>query len=361
MNFSQKPILSSPSSYRSGEGSLAEAISHDIYLLDLADEAQAVAREAARLAFPSGHTRTVSNLTEIEPQDGARCLVVLGRPEAAATLIGDNGGSPRCAVVVLGHDRSDVAETVPPEEWNSPLLARVFRSALLEQELVRENIRLRGDLKTVARRVSHDLRTPVGCIYTTSDVFKELPAGDVESVTSMAAIIKESAGEISQIVDRVSFVLKASADPVTPTRVDMGGVVATVLAQLDAELQKAGAQISLPSSWPETSGVAPWLLVVWSNLLRNAFQHGGPAAKIQIAWKADNGGYVFSVIDHGNGVAPARINGLFSPFDRLYALHVPGLGLCFVQRLVSLQGGRCGYEKAPGAGAHFYFTLPAAR
>jgi signal transduction histidine kinase len=337
-----------------------ETKSLGIYFLDLPPLARDVAEKAAQVAFPQDRVRTVNSSTEINAENCERCLVVLGNAESVATLGTESGGSPRCAVVVLGRDVSDLAETVPPEEWNPPLLARVFRSALLEQELLRENIRLRGDLKTVARRVSHDLRTPLGCIYTTSGVFKELPTGDQESVLAMAGIIKESAMEISQIVDRVSFVLKASADPIAPSRVDMGGVVATVLTQLAADLQKADARVTLPSSWPETAGVTTWLQVIWSNLLRNAFQHGGPSANILVAWKPDDRGYRFSITDRGNGIPDARTAGLFSPFDRLHALHVSGLGLSFVQRLVSLQGGQCDYAKTP-EGSSFYFTLPAAR
>jgi signal transduction histidine kinase len=37
-----------------------------------------------------------------------------------------------------------------------------------------------------------------------------------------------------------------------------------------------------------------------------------------------------------------------------------GTGLALVQRLVELQGGRCGYEPVQPRGSCFYFTLPAA-
>jgi signal transduction histidine kinase len=332
-----------------------------IYFLGLSPAARDAAEKAARHAFPDEEIHVVTSAGEIDDHNPERCLAVLGNVEAVADITGRTAGTPGCAVVVLGRDRSDLAETIPPEEWNPPLLARAFRSALLEQELLRENARLRGDLKTVARRVSHDLRTPLGCIYTTSGVFKELPAGDQEAILTMAGIIKESSGEISQIVDRVSFVLKASADPIAPSRVDMGGVVASVLTQLAGEMQKADAQIALPSSWPEAAGVATWLQVIWSNLLRNAFQHGGPSAAITIGWKPADHGFRFSVFDRGHGVAESKIGALFPPFDQLHSMHVPGLGLSFVQRLVSLQGGQCGYEKTSADGTDFYFTLPAAR
>ncbi len=339
----------------------ADAKRLGIYFLGLSAAAHDAAEKAAKLAFPDEKIHIVSAAKEIEEHDCERCLAVLGNAEAVAGLTSKTVGVPGCAVVVMGRDRSDVAENIPPEEWNPPLLARAFRSALLEQELLRENVRLRGDLKTVARRISHDLRTPLGCIYTTSGVFKELPAGDQESILTMAGIIKESAGEISQIIDRVSVVLKASADPIAPSRVDMGGVVASVLTQLAGELQKADARIALPSSWPEVSGVAPWLQVIWSNLLRNAFQHGGPTAAITIAWKPVDIGFRFSVSDRGRGVAESKTSILFPPFEQLHSMHVPGLGLSFVQRLVTLQGGQCSYEKTSENGTCFSFTLPAAR
>ncbi len=332
-----------------------------LYFLNLSSDAQEAARKAAETAFPNEPVHTVSDPAGIDAANCERCLVVLDRAEAVSNLVAEAGGAPRCAVVVMGHDVSDLAETVPPEEWNPALLARVFRSALLEQELLRENARLRGDLKTVARRISHDLRTPLGCIYTTSGVFKELPPGDQESVLSMAGVIKESAGEISSIVDRVSFVLKASADPIAPTRVDMGGVVATVLSQLEKDLQKADARVTIPTAWPEVAGVSTWLVVVWSNLIRNAFQHGGPSAKIHLKWDSENDFIRFSVIDQGSGLTDFRLAGLFSPFDKLHGLHVAGLGLSFVQRLIALQGGECRYEKNAGGGACFSFTLPAIR
>ena len=353
------PAHSQTSSSSPATSAPATSKSLRLYFLNLSLIAREAAQKAAELAFPNELVHAINDPGEIDEVDCERCLVVLDRAEAISTLIAESGAAPRCAVVLLGREVSDLAETVPPEEWNAPLLARVFRSALLEQELMRENARLRGDLKTVARRISHDLRTPLGCIYTTSGVFKELPPGDQETILSMAGVIKESAGEISQIVDRVSVVLRASADPIAPTRVDMGGVVTTVLSQLEKDLQKADAQVTIPSAWPEVTGVASWLLVVWSNLIRNAFQHGGPSAKIHLKWEQEKDFIKFSVSDQGSGIADLRMAGLFTPFEKLHALHVAGLGLSFVQRLVSLQGGECGYEKSAGGGACFYFTLPA--
>src|SRR5262249_25927336 len=67
----------------------------------------------------------------------------------------------------------------------------------------------------------------------------------------------------------------------------------------------------------------------------------------------------FWVRDHGPDVPAEQRKLLFHPFHRLHELDsANGLGLSIVQRLVELQGGRCGYESAAGGGACFYFALP---
>ncbi|MDB6167400.1 MAG: hypothetical protein JWM88_264 [Verrucomicrobia bacterium] len=320
---------------------------------------------ASQLAFPGARLMALAALESPGQSNGsAPDLIVLCEPDAAlaaaATQAVDPTGAPRWAVVILGRETSDVTESVPPEDWNARALARIFQTAWRQHDLLRENYRLRGDLKTVARRISHDLRTPAGCIHTSSDLLDELTIGKSAALTNVADIFRQSSGEISHIVDRVSFVLRASAEPVGPAPVDMGAIVKAVIVQLEAEIRASNASVVQPDSWPAVRGVAPWLQMVWLNLLQNALRHGGPAPQVRIAWAREGETCRFSVSDRGGGVLAAREPGLFLPFDQLHALRYPGLGLSIVQRLVLLQGGRCGYEKMPEGGAGFHFTLPLA-
>jgi signal transduction histidine kinase len=324
-----------------------------------------VALAAAREAFPRAEVVEVGGMEDIRLETGGRGqeLLVLTEPDSASAALAiqalNSDGLPRWAVVIMGRDMGEFAEVVPPEQWNPPLVARVFRSAMHRHQLLSENLRLRGDLRTIARRITHDLYTPVGCIYPSAHVLKAvLFQGDTASTDEMVQNIESSSAEIVQIIDRVSFVLRASADPQFPDRVEMAAVVAGVLRELEAEIQKGGATVAQPATWPDVVGVSQWLHVVWWNLLKNALMHGGAGPQLRLTWKLEGDVFRFSVVSRGAGIAPAIRTRLFRPFDQLHLMPAPGLGLSLVQRLVALQGGHCGYESPDGDSSAFSFTLP---
>jgi K+-sensing histidine kinase KdpD len=234
-----------------------------------------------------------------------------------------------------------------------------LKTKMTQEELLRDNARLRGDLLTIARRISHDLRTPLGGIISANEALKEILAETDPSAIPLVASSLDSAEEMSQLIKRVSFVLKATALPASPQPVSMDETVWATTQRLENRILKSGATISQPASWPEVRGVSEWLEVVWWNLLANALRHAGATPQIELGWREQDGQFQFWVADNGPGVSEARRAKLFQPFQFLHepdSIH--GLGLSIVQRLVELQGGSCRYEPNPRGGACFIFTLP---
>ena len=86
-----------------------------------------------------------------------------------------------------------------------------------------EITRLRGDLATFSRRLSHDLRTPLMAITAATDALAEMEADGDTSRTVFIEAITESAKEISAMVEKVRTVAKASSEEsvhLKPTSMD---------------------------------------------------------------------------------------------------------------------------------------------
>src|SRR5262245_9229945 len=122
-----------------------------ILLVALGQPLRDIARQAAQKAFPGAEFAEASSVAEalrVSPPNLRQLLLLGSVPEAevaAAVQAVDTDELPRWGVVVLGAKNSPLAECVPIEECDGLYLARIFRAALLQHDLLRENLRLRGD------------------------------------------------------------------------------------------------------------------------------------------------------------------------------------------------------------------------
>jgi signal transduction histidine kinase len=334
-----------------------------VHLVQLPEAARETAMQAARQVFPRVQFATARTVAEAArlPVTGLELLVFGGAEEADMVLAAqtvDAGDLPRWAVLCHGRAPEDLVEVVPPEEWNVRVLARIFRSLMLQQELLRENLQLRGDLKTIVRRLSHDIRTPLGCIHTGCELLRD-PSGSPEMVEETLEVIRNATGEVGQLLDRVNFVLKATIDPLPVATVAMGPIVGMVLKELQPAIDHSGKRVRPPATWPEVEGVASWLEVIWGNLIGNALRHGAKTGSVQLGWD-QQGGDVRCWIANPGTVPPAYRPRLLRRFHLLHQDASGGLGLSLVERLVALQHGRCGYESTDDGRSVFYFTLRGA-
>lgn len=337
-----------------------------VYLVQLADPVREIALVAARENFPRDQlqlvpVRTVAEAIRLPGQE--RQLLVIGEAGDAEIALAaqalDANELPRWAVVHLSSAPSDLVESVPLEECTVGLLSRVLRASALHHELLRENLQLRGDLKTIARRFNHDIRTPLGCINTVLALLQETGAGG-RSAQEATSVIRSSTDEISVLLDRLSFVLKASSEPLPGQQMPMGPVVQKAIAQLAEQDDFSPGKIAQPAQWPEARAVEAWTVFVWRTLIHNAVRHGGRGRPVQLGWEPRGGDLRFWVSSEGP-VPPALQGNLLRPFHLLHQQPSAGLGLSLVERIVALQGGRCGYETTPDRHALFHFTLPNAK
>ena len=325
-----------------------------------------IATEVARMAFPRAIVKTASTVEDAIASNpiADTDLLVLPRPSPAevdkAMEVVDQDGLPRWAIVVV--DSNPVPpgiEVIAHEEWAGPVTSHAFRSAISQHILRRDLARARGDLAAIGVKLAHDLRTQVASILATAELSKELLQEVEPSQTELYQPIFESVDSLGELIERMSFITKVSANGTLKSPCKMEEAVKGAISRLNREVAQKNASIIQPAAWPEVIASQPCLEIIWVNLIGNALNHAGENPRIELGWKKDKNEYRFWIRDYGDGVPPKNRERLFQPFHLLHRTNGhQGLGLPIVHRISELHGGRCGYELPTDGGAQFFFTLP---
>jgi two-component system sensor histidine kinase/response regulator len=248
------------------------------------------------------------------------------------------------------------------------VLARVRTHLALEdmrQRLHEQNQLLQEqnyELEAFAHTVAHDLKNPLSVMGGALQLIR-LDSVLPEKTQATLDLALNSAHKMDSIIHELLLLASVRREEVEVAALDMGAVVDQALSRLYDMINKSGAEIVLPDSWPVACGYAPWIEEVWANYLSNGIKYGGKPPYLELgATTQPDGCITFWVRDNGRGLEPEAQAKLFTEFTRLDTLRAQGhgLGLSIVRRILEKLGGQFGVESAPGQGSVFYFTLPAA-
>ena len=243
------------------------------------------------------------------------------------------------------------------------------------------------EVRQFAYIVSHDLRGPlVNFRGFASELRRSLadldlltqPAinqlGDADRAAADRIFhrdVPDALGFIDSSVIRMDHMINAllrlsrlGRHELIPERLDLGSMVAGILASLGSQIEARGATVSvLPL--PEVTADRTSLEQILSNILGNAVLYLDPArpGRIDVSGKLSGAELLMKIGDSGRGIAQNDREKVFAPFRRGGAPDVPGegMGLAYVQALVRRQGGRIWFESEPGVGTTFSFVLPIVR
>jgi two-component system sensor kinase FixL len=275
-----------------------------------------------------------------QKRDGSTFPMELSVGEAEA------GGEP----VFTGFIR-DLSEAVRMEERIEDL-----RSDLIHVARV-------SAMGTMASTLAHELNQPITAVVnyveTVRDMLVEPKAGDLPVIREALAESASEAMRAGQIVRRLREYV---------ARGDVEKTVEDLPALIDvaAKLGLIGAQDRGVELRFDVDPLAGPVLVdrvqiqqVLINLMRNAIEAmaDSPVRLLRIETRREGDGMVrVTVADSGHGVAPEIEAGLFSAFNSTKAGGM-GLGLSICRTIVEANGGRITYERDPGGGSRFHFTL----
>lgn len=257
----------------------------------------------------------------------------LRRPLASLTHAAREIGSGRAAPTL---DESG------PEEIRT--VSRAFNQ--MSRDLARHD----EERALVLAGVSHDLRTPLARLR----LGIEMSGADPATVDAMAADIEHMNRIIGQFLD-----FARADDGEVPTHADLSALLRDIADHyhdtghaLTADIESGARRVARPLA----------LRRLVSNLLDNAFRHGGSDVELHLHALADE--LRIEVRDRGPGIATADVERLKRPFTRLENARSgaggSGLGLAIVERIARLHGGHFSLLARAGGGIVARVALPTS-
>ena len=202
------------------------------------------------------------------------------------------------------------------------------------------------------------LRSPLDRIIESAERIVERADGPLRSdYASYGTDIAAAARHL------LSVIRSMSEDPTQGQRViDLARLAGEALVMLEANAEERGIELKIePRDDLRASGEERAVIQILVNLMGNAVRHSPEGGTVALAFAATPGTASVTISDDGPGIEPADQQRIFERFERADSKGGgTGLGLAISRRLARSMGGDVTLESAPGEGARFTLTLPAA-
>jgi two-component system sensor histidine kinase KdpD len=203
--------------------------------------------------------------------------------------------------------------------------------------------------KTLFDSVSHELKTPLAAM----SVALQQPQPD-------RAELQQAVGRLTRTVDHLLDATRLESGLLQPVRewCDPGELLREAVAL--AGLKEQAVKVSVAKDLPVVFVDAHLIEQALAALLSNAAAHGISNEPIEASAARDDAMLVFSVADHGPGLAPGEENKVFEKFYRGPGTPAGGLGLglSIARQLVEAHSGQIVAQNRAEGGSRFSIRLP---
>ncbi len=217
--------------------------------------------------------------------------------------------------------------------------------------------------------MSHELRTPLNAVLGFAQLMaSEVPAPAPHQQRSIDQILK-GGWYLLRLINEILDLAMIESGKVTMSQESMAltDVLQDCKGMIEPQAAKRGISLTFPKFDHQFYVHADRTRVkqVMINLLSNAIKYNTTGGSVIVHCALSGKDRVrISVKDTGAGLAPAQLDQLFQPFNRIGQEHSveegTGIGLVVTKQLVELMGGQIGVESSVGIGTVFWVEFDAA-
>ncbi len=217
--------------------------------------------------------------------------------------------------------------------------------------------------------LGHDLRTPLGAVYTSARFMLDTKELKEPHLTLTSRIASSSTRMVHMVGDLLDFTRSrlGGGIPIVRADMNMGKVVHDIVDEIAAAHPLRTIQVDTRDQEHRGEWDPARISQMLTNLIGNALEHGSEGTVVTIEVRGDGDETTIAVHNRGSAIPPDRLNGIFNPMKAreptgAAAASGPtgnlGLGLYIAERIVNAHKGRIEVESSEERGTTFTVHLP---
>jgi signal transduction histidine kinase len=212
---------------------------------------------------------------------------------------------------------------------------------------------------------SHELRTPLARLKTLAQVALADPHASVASLRAAHERVLASEQQLEELIEALLGL--ASSERVLDRResIDLTAVTEEAIATRRGEIELQGLELNAALEGAHVQGDRQLIERLVANLIDNAIRHNTTEGRIDVTTATAGAAVVLSVANAGPVIAPAELERLQRPFQRLGAERINqgdghGLGLSIVQAIATAHQATLTIRPAPAGGLRVEVKFPTS-
>jgi signal transduction histidine kinase len=236
--------------------------------------------------------------------------------------------------------------------------ARAHHTAVERRRMVEENARLQSDFFTI---VSHEVRSPLAAIRgATSLISSHLEELSAERRADLLGVLSSATMRLSSIFEDFLLLSRMDAGQLTLRieSVDPVAIVDESVARMRSEHTDREFHTVYLDPLPHVAADEGRTVQVLTNFLSNAVKYSPRDSIVTIELKVSGDELLITVTNAGAGIRLEDRDKVFTRFGRIsQGEGATGLGLYICKQLVTMMGGRIGFDSDPNRRTAFWFAL----
>lgn len=237
---------------------------------------------------------------------------------------------------------------------------------LLEQKVIQRTAELEEinkELEAFSYSVSHDLRAPLRAISGYSSIIKNTYVAQLDADgQEMFDNVLKSTHNMGTLIDGLLNFSRLGRKGLNIDTINSEKLVTDIWTEQWVVAGQPEVQITI-DALPNVMADEFLMRQLWYNLISNALKYSSKSTPpiIHISGKIIDNQVEYTIADNGIGFDMRYVDKIFGVFQRLHSdkdYEGIGVGLSFVQRIITKHKGKIWVESEVGHGTTFYFSIP---